>query len=220
MLEIVQFLTEKSRTLEELKGVIGDDLEAEELLQLGFRLCKKGKGKATKEIVEVDEHYQAWAENPSGPATLPDSIADPTLDLPWVDFQLQARLTHALPYVYYQGKTVANKTLWLMSVKSRHFTMRHLIMGLGRVQESIRVKILHPDREAAHILLAAKEAFRMYEERTRAHVQEEARTRALLEAAENAVNAEMDEGEFDDCFSEDSEGGVAADPFADVDFDN
>ena len=60
----------------------------------------------------------------------------------------------------------------------------------------------------------------MYEERTRAHVQEEARTKALLEAAENAVNAEMEEGEFDDCFSEDSEGGVAADPFADVDFDN
>ena len=190
------------------------------MLQLGFRLRKKGRGKAMKEIVEVDEHYQAWAENPVGPATLPDSIADPTLELPWVDFQLQAWLTHALPYVYYQGKTVANKTLWLMSVKSQHFTMRHLIMGLGRVQESIRVKILHPDREAAHILPAAKEAFRMYEERIRAHVQEEARTRALLEAAENAVNAEMDEGEFDDCFSESNEGGIAAYPFADVDFDN
>ena len=145
---------------------------------------------------------------------------DPTLELPWADFQLQARLTRALPYVYYQGKTVANKTLWLMSVKSPHFTMRHLIMGLGRVQESIRVKILHPDREAAHILPAAKEAFRMYEERTRAYVQEEARTKALLEAAENAVNAEMegsDVGDFDDASSED---GEVVDFLADVGFDD
>ena len=95
MLEIVQLLTEKSRSFEELKGIVGDDMDAEELLPLGFRLCKKGKGKATKEIVEVDQRYQAWAENPTGPATLPDSIVDPTLELPWVDVQLQARLTHA-----------------------------------------------------------------------------------------------------------------------------
>ena len=105
-----------------------------------------------------------------------------------------------------------------MNVNSPHFTMRHLIMALGRVQESKRVRILHPDREAAHIIPAAKEAFRMFEERTAAHVQEEARTRAVLEAAEKAINVEMEEGDFDDASSD--EGGVADDPFADVDFDD
>ena len=105
-----------------------------------------------------------------------------------------------------------------MNVNSPHFTMRHLIMALGRVQESKRVRILHPDREAAHIIPAAKEAFRMFQERTAAHAQEEARTRAMLEAAEHAINAEMEEGDFDEASSD--EGGVADDPFADVDFDD
>ena len=68
------------------------------------------------------------------------------------------RLTHALPYVYDQGKTVAEKTLWLMNVRSKHFTMRHLIMGLGRVQEAKYVKICGSGREK--VAEAAEEAFR------------------------------------------------------------
>jgi hypothetical protein len=93
---------------------------------------------------------------------LPEHIKGPFIHLPWKDFQLQARLTHALPYVYYQGKTVANKTLWLMNVGSRFFTMRHLIMGLGRVQESKRVKILSPSEEETLITPVARMAFETY----------------------------------------------------------
>jgi hypothetical protein len=170
--------------------------------------------------VETDDHYQAWADNPVSPATLPDSIADPATELSWPDFQVQARLTHALPYVYFQGKTVANKTLWLMGVNNPYFTMRTLIMILGRVQESKRVRILHPDREAAHIIPTAREAFRQYQRRTEDSMKEQAETRELVERFENAISAEMEEGDFDDACSEDSEGGVAADPFADVSFDD
>ena len=60
-------------------------------------------------------------------------------ELDWEQFALKLRLTHALPYVYYQGKTVKDQTLMLMNTHSRYFTMRHLIMGLGRVQQSSRV---------------------------------------------------------------------------------
>jgi hypothetical protein len=219
MLEIVQFLLEKDRTFDEFKAAAGveEDLEAFEMLHLGFSMSKKGRGKNAKDVVKPDEHYEAWAAKPEGPATLPGRIVEPTIDLSWDAFQLQARLTHALPYVYYQGKTVANKTLWLMNVRSPHFSMRHLIMGLGRVQESQRVKILDPSREAALVIPSAKEVFYKYEEWAQAQRKEEMETRALLEAAQNAVNAEV---ELEEDFSEEEEEGVYVDPFADVGFDD
>ena len=52
---------------------------------------------------------------------------------------------------------------------------------------------------------------------------EELETKALLEAAEDAVNAEMegsDLGDFNDTSSDYSEVGTVADPFADVSFDD
>jgi len=59
--------------------------------------------------------------------------------LDWEELALKMRLTHALPCVYYQGKTVKDQTLLLMNTSSGYFTMRHLIVGLGRVQQSSRV---------------------------------------------------------------------------------
>jgi hypothetical protein len=90
-------------------------------------------------------------------------------------------------------------------------------MGLGRVQESQRVKILDPSREAALVIPSAKEVFYKYEEWAQAQRKEEMETRVLLEAAENAVNAEV---ELEHDFSEDEEEGVYIDPFADVGFDD
>jgi ABC-type Na+ efflux pump permease subunit len=75
--------------------------------------------------------------------------------------------------VYYQGKTLANLTLWLMNVKSKHFTMRHLIMGLGRVQKAKYVKICGPGREKM-LLVAAQEAFDVYEKRAQDEIKEAA----------------------------------------------
>ena len=46
---------------------------------------------------------------------------------------------------------------------------------------------------------------------------EEMETKALLQAAENAVNADV---ELEEDFSQDEEGGVYVDPFADVEFDD
>jgi hypothetical protein len=169
--------------------------------------------------VRADPHYEAWARVPENPLTLPPHIVDPAIELSWKDFQLQARLTHALPYVYYQGKTVANKTLWLMNVGSRHFTMRHLIMGLGRVQESRRVKILSPSKEKAHILPVARLAFQTYAAMAKESQKQEMEIKAILEAANKAVDEDMgsEAGEFD-ASSECSE-CIVDDPFADVEFD-
>jgi hypothetical protein len=225
MQNLVSFLMEKDRTLKEFKAAVGaeDDLDEEEIMSLGFSVTKKGRGKNAKEYVTADPHYEAWAANPNGPATLPPRIVDPTIGLSWKEFQLQARLTHALPYVYYQGKTVADQTLWLMNVGSRYFTMRHLIMGLGRVQESRRVKILDPRREKALILPVARLAFEANHDKAVKSKKEEQEIKALLEAAEDAVNAEMegsDLGDFNDASSEYDEVGMVADPFADVSFDD
>ena len=224
MHNLVTFLADKDRTFDEFKVAAGveDDLEAYDLMNLGFYATKKGKGKNAKEVVTADPHYELWALNPEIPATLPEHIKDPTIHLSWKDFQLQARLTHALPYVYYQGKTVANKTLWLMNVGSRYFTMRHLIMGLGRVQESRRVKILNPSKEKALITPVAKHAFRVYHEMALDSKKQEMEAKAILEAAENAINVDLEGsevGDINDASSERSEYGVVEDPFADVEFD-
>jgi hypothetical protein len=80
-------------------------------------------------------------------------------ELDWEQFALKLRLTHALPYVYYQGKTVKKQTLLLMNTQSRHFTMRHLIMGLGRVQQSSRVWLCPQSLQEA-IIEKAKEIYK------------------------------------------------------------
>jgi hypothetical protein len=229
MYNLVTYLAEKPRSFKEFKAAAGveDDVEARDLMDLGFHMTKKGKGKnAKEEIVKVDPHYELWARGPDGPEvppTLPEHIRDPTIRLSWKDFQLQARLTHALPYVYYQGKTVANKTLWLMNVGSRFFTMRHLIMGLGRVQESKRVKIMSPGKENAYIIPVARMAFEAYHKMALETKKQELDAKAILEAAENAINAaegsEVGE-DFDDACSEDSDYGVVANPFVGVEFDD
>jgi hypothetical protein len=124
---------------------------------------------------------------------------------------------HALPYVYYQGKTVAKKTLWLMNVKSPHFTMRHLIMGLGRVQESKRVKILDPNLEKYLVLKAAKEIHQMYHEWTLAHKKEEEEAARILAAANEVINGDVEVAEELD---EEEEVGFPGDCYQDVEFED
>lgn len=129
-------------------------------------------------------------------------------DISWANFQQCVRLTHALPYVYYQGKTVANQTLWLMNVESKHFTMRHLIMGLGRVQTAKNVRICARGRELK-ILDIAKNAFEAYERRARS------------EAAPEVVVADVVvDADGDVVMEEPDDAASIPDPFADVDFDD
>jgi hypothetical protein len=121
---------------------------------------------------------------------------------------------HALPYVYYQGKTVAKKTLWLMNVKSPHFTMRHLIMGLGRVQESKRVKILDPNLEKHLVLKAAKEIHEMYQDMTLQHKRREEEAARLLAVANEVINGDVAEE------SEEDFEAVHGDCYQDVEFED
>jgi ribosomal protein L37AE/L43A len=71
----------------------------------------------------------------------------PPFVLSRADFQTALRLTHALPYPYFQGRTLTDQKLLLMDVRHRHFTMRHLIMGLGRVTKGADVWICPPALE-------------------------------------------------------------------------
>ena len=56
MLELLQFLVEKDRTLDEFKAAAGveEDAEAFELMHLGFSVSKKGRGRNAKDFVKAD----------------------------------------------------------------------------------------------------------------------------------------------------------------------
>jgi len=217
MLDLLN-LMENGSTMDEIADALNtDELDFSEILNLGFWVAKKGRGRNAKEVVHADEHYLDWAKNPQMPLTLPPHMVDPEVVLSWEAFQVQARLMHALPYVYYQGKTVAKKTLWLMNVKSPHFTMRHLIMGLGRVQESKRVKILDPNLEKYLVLKAAKEIHQMYHEWTLAHKKEEEEAARILAAASEVINGDVEVAEELD---EEEEVGFHGDCFQDVEFED
>ena len=155
-----------------------------------------------------DVYKRQFMDNADVEPSVPDEIMGPEeFFITWADFQKCLRLTHALPYVYYQGKTVANQTLWLMSVESKHFTMRHLIMGLGRVQTAKNVRICARGRELK-ILDRAKDAFQDYERRARNDV------------APEAVVAEVVVDQDGDVVMEEWDTASIPDPFADVDFDD
>ena len=115
--------------------------------------------------------------------------ADHYRTLPWKDFLSSLRLTHALPYVYYQGETVRDKTLMLMNLDSQYFTMRHLILGLGRVTKSEHVKLCPPIKEK-EVMSLAMTAYREYEQKTahlRGRVVVPPEVRALLDDAGSAA---------------------------------
>jgi hypothetical protein len=220
MLEVLQSL-ENGSTLDEVNAIIGgDEEEPVNLLELGFWVEKKGRGRNMKDLLKAYHHYHAWAQHPERPLTLPAHMVDPESVLSWENFQFQARLIHALPYVYYQGKTVANKTLWLMNVKSPHFTMRHLIMGLGRVQESKRVKILDPEREKRMVLPAAREVFDQYNKWALERKKEEEEAARLLAAADEAVNADDADVAAAALSDDEEEAGFHGDCFEDLELDD
>jgi hypothetical protein len=104
--------------------------EADALTAMGFALD------GGDVIVEGDE-----ASKPPARPKLPPFV------LSRANFQAALRLTHALPYPYFQGRTLKDQKLLLMDVQHRHFTMRHLIMGLGRVTKGADVWICPPGLE-------------------------------------------------------------------------
>ena len=59
------------------------------------------------------------------------------------------RLTHALVYANVQGRTIRNKHVVLLDTHHRHFTMRHLIVGMSRVTDGKYLHIPTRDQEEA-----------------------------------------------------------------------
>ena len=110
----------------------------------------------------------------------------------WPAFQESLRLTHALPYVYYQGKTVSKQLFVLMNVESRHFTMRHLILGLGRVQKGENVQICARGKERK-LLRFGKEAFEKLEQLARQTVQAQPNAAELVVDTDGDVIMDMDD---------------------------
>ena len=199
---LVTFLQEKPRTEKDLASYPG----MQEKLDKGLTALSALKALgfvAIDGVMVVPEQFKPCGNDPDVEPSLPNEIMGPeAFTMSWGDFQKCLRLTHALPYVYYQGKTVADQTLWLMNVKSKHFTMRHLILGLGRVQRAENVKICGPGREKM-VLERAQEAFENYEKRARSE-------------ATAAVAPKVDE---DGDLVMESDTVSVPDPFSDVGFD-
>ena len=92
-----------------------------------------------------------------------------------------------------------------MNAKSKHFTMRHLILGLGRVQRAANVKICGPGREKK-VLERAQDAYDDYEKRARSEVPAE-----IVVAEQHPAD---DDGDML------MDGEVAQDPFEGIGFDD
>jgi hypothetical protein len=91
---------------------------------------------------------------PSEDESEDDERVDGEAKMTWDEFLRTTRLVHALPYCYYQGKTVRDGVLGLMNTRSPHFTMRHLILGLGRVTNSRRAALCAPEVERLWLKMA------------------------------------------------------------------
>jgi len=204
---LVKYLREAPRTPKQMEYYPGVNAKIDKGLTALSALKSLGFV-AVNGVVVVPAHFAEFMDDADIEPSLPDEIMGPDeFFISWCDFQQCLRLTHALPYVYYQGKTVVNQTLWLMSVESKHFTMRHLIMGLGRVQTAKNVRICARGRELK-ILDRAKDAFEDYERKARADVAPDVVVAEVIVDANGDVVME----EPDDTAS-------IPDPFADVDFE-
>jgi hypothetical protein len=119
-------------------------LSNKEVLQMmGFIV----EGNKVRAAVEEEQPEEEVLENDVLPDEPEMQVGPREFKLPWCDFMKVMRLTHALPYCYYQGRTLRDKKFLLMSTKSPHFDMRHLIVGLGRVTRGDMVSIAHPAYE-------------------------------------------------------------------------
>jgi len=205
---LVKWLREAPRTENNMRWYQGLDVKIDKGL-IAFSALRSLGFVAVNGVVQVPAHIAEFIDDADVEPSVPDEIMGPEeFDISWENFQRCVRLTHALPYVYYQGKTVANQILWLMNVESKHFTMRHLIMGLGRVQTAKNVRICARGRELK-ILDIAKNAFEEYERRARS------------EAAPEVVVADVVvDADGDVVMEEPDEAASIPDPFADVDFDD
>ena len=180
----------------------------------------------TKESVMPPENWPEENEEEGVNPDLPSEAAGPTaFDLSWAEFGRTTRLTHALPYVYYQGKTIKNQNLLLMGTQSRHYTMRHLIVGLGRVQKSKHVSICPAALEET-MLQKGKEIYDKYDQRAKT---EAAAVAPALDADGDVVMDEptdpfcaapFDDDVDDDDVDDDQEPVTFEDPFGDDAFDD
>ena len=202
--KLVEYLRVAPRTAKDLKSFPGVGAKLDKGLTVLSALKSVGFVEVDG-VVTVPARIAEFMDNPEVEPSAPDEIMGPEeFQITWTDLQQCLRLTHALPYVYHQGKTVANQTLWLMSVTSPHFTMRHLILGLGRVQTAKNVRICARSREE-RLLDRAREALHLYESKARS----EASTSDVVAAEDVSMDEQasvldpFDAAEFDDADDED-----------------
>jgi hypothetical protein len=113
-------------------------------------LCLMGFEVESGKVVPSDEEAGGDEDDD------PDRVGPRIVKLSWSEFTQSMRLTRALPYCYYQGRTLKDTYFMLMSTRSPHFSMRHLIMGLGRVTRGDRVCIASPELEKLMLETAEK----------------------------------------------------------------
>ena len=73
------------------------------------------------ETVQLQQLHLANPENNGNP-----------FDLPYSECALKMRLQHALCYYSTQGRTLRDGLVCLTNTDHKHFTKRHLIVGLSR----------------------------------------------------------------------------------------
>jgi hypothetical protein len=235
---LVQYLKATPRSEKDFERYPGLSVKIDKALTALQALKSLGFVAVNGRVV-VPPHFAAVENDADVAPSLTSEIVGPSeFYIQWSDFQMSLRLTHALPYVYFQGKTIAKQLFVLMNVESRHFTMRHLIMGLGRVQKGENVQICARGKERK-LLRFGKEAFEKLEQLARQTAQAPANVAEFIVDADGDVimdaddvastavppdwdrTVEFDEAESDDAtdLSDSESDGVVENMFADEDFD-
>jgi hypothetical protein len=226
---LVQYLLAAPRSAKDLSWYPGVDEKIDKGLTVLEALKSLGFVAVDNRVV-VPAHFAKVETDEDVEPSLPTEIMGPEeFFITWADFQQSLRLTHALPYIYYQGKTISNQLLLLMNTESKHFTMRHLIMGLGRVQKAENVKICARGREET-LLKRGQLAFQEYERKARENAPAEAVASVVIDEdgdvvmEEQAMTEPVPDPYEDDGFDNDSaadseeDSACAGDMFADEDF--
>ena len=235
---LVQYLKAAPRSEKEFERYPGLSIRIDKALTARQALQSLGFVAVNGHVV-VPAHFAAVENDADVAPSLSTEIVGPVeFYIDWPTFQVSLRLTHALPYVYFQGKTVAKQLFVLMNVESRHFTMRHLIMGLGRAQKGENVQICARGKER-RLLRFGKEAFEKLEQLARQMAETHANVAEFVvdtdgdvimdadDAVSTAVSpdgdrtVEFDDVEDDDAtdFSDSESVGVVENMFADEEFD-
>jgi hypothetical protein len=131
--QILQARVSKSKTV--LNGVL-------------YRVVAVDDGGVTLDMLQ---EYRASRVDFTGKPLPPQEIAkitkvEDSVRLTLDEAVAMLRLTHAMCYASVQGCTVSRKIL-LLDTAHKHFTSRHLIVGMGRATHGSLVAVSSPEQE-------------------------------------------------------------------------